>query len=326
VIAPRGLWTFGVIETLDGLAAIGVRRGGETCWFAWHDTTVEQKRPARIAIATRTRGERWIDDVRMFVYDIHRELDRGPWLRYVHGPAPFDDASIGTSLVVGSDAKCELRILDMRLSRRHCTFGLGDRLDWLVEDASSTSGTFHNGQHVRAATVLRDRDRVRIGGTELEVMFDFRPRPRDRDSWRDDSRWRALFLETQLFPSCVPRGDPVSAAADALFARLGGLRAGEVEWRRDAFRAIDARWVFATPDEAEVFFDATLERGTPGFEPEIAPIVGDACARTGRGAAHAQLIRVGRVVAQLWNQGEFHGWTLDDIAARVVTRIEVAGF
>jgi hypothetical protein len=31
------------------------------------------------------------------------------------------------------------------------------------------------------------------------------------------------------------------------------------------------------------------------------------------------------VVAQLWNQGEFHGWSLDDIAARIVTRIATAG-
>src|SRR5262249_51327882 len=161
------------------------------------------------------RGERWIDDVRMFVYDIHRELDRGPWLRYLHGPSPFDDTSIGTSLVVGSDAKCDLRILDMRVSRRQCVFGLGERLEWLVEDANSPAGTFHNGQHIRGATVLRDRDRVGVGATQIEVMFDYRPRSRDRDGWRDDHNWRRLFLESQLFPSCVPRGDPVSAAADA---------------------------------------------------------------------------------------------------------------
>src|SRR5438067_1110219 len=135
VLAPRGVWTFGVIDTPAGLAAIAVRRGGDTCWFAWHGTSVEQLRPAHIAIATRTRGQRWIDDVRMLVYDIHRELDRGPWLRYVRGPAPFDDTSIGSSIVIGRDGSCELRLLDILLSRRHAVFGLGERLEWLVDDA-----------------------------------------------------------------------------------------------------------------------------------------------------------------------------------------------
>ena len=242
----------------------------------------------------------------------------------MHGPAPFDDAAVGTALTIGRDPACELHLLDTLVSKRHCAFAIAEGYTWQIEDAGSMSGTYVNGLRVRTAA-LADRDRIRIGATEIEVMFDYRPHARHPDGWRDDDRWRALFLESRLFSGCLPRGDPASAAADALFARLGGLRAGEVDWQRDAFRAKDSRWVFATRDEAEVFFDALLERGTPGFEPEVAPVVGDACARSGRGDARSQLVRAGRVVAQLWNQGDFHGRSLDDVVARIVTRIVATG-
>jgi hypothetical protein len=320
VVAPRGIWWFGVIDDPAGLAGIAHRAGDRPCWFTWRGNAIEEVGANHAVLAIRTRAARWIDDVNRFVREIRREVDRGPWLRFTRGPAPFDDTSIGTTLAVGRDVSNNLCLLDRLVSKRHCVFEIGEGYTWQLRDGGSVGGSYVNGHRAGVAT-LRDRDRVRIGQTEIEVMFDHRPRPRAPDAWRDDDSWRALFLDSQMFPATGPRGDATSAAVDADFTRLAGLRTGVVEWQRDAFRAVDARWLFATRDEAEVFFDRLLERDTAGFEHALAPLVGDACVHLGRGDDHAVMVRAGRVVAQLRTHGEIHRWTFDEVAARMLTRI-----
>lgn len=64
-------------------------------------------------------------------------------------------------IVVGRDAKCQMRIEDTSVSRRHAEFvRFGD--GYMVRDLGSTNGTFVNGNPV-SEHVLQADDRIKIG-------------------------------------------------------------------------------------------------------------------------------------------------------------------
>jgi hypothetical protein len=73
---------------------------------------------------------------------------------------------IGPGLVLGRALACDITIEDSYASGRHAR--LYDRDGHVyIEDLNSTNGTYVNGARVSTQQLLRPRDTVRIGDTEL---------------------------------------------------------------------------------------------------------------------------------------------------------------
>jgi hypothetical protein len=76
---------------------------------------------------------------------------------------PLDDN--GTT--VGREATNDVCVDDDKVSRQHAIVQRTGAAGWRITDLDSTNGTFVNDQRVRADRPLRDRDRIRLGDTEL---------------------------------------------------------------------------------------------------------------------------------------------------------------
>jgi hypothetical protein len=73
-------------------------------------------------------------------------------------------------IVLGRTIRADVMLKDdPRISSEHCRVENDGKVAF-IKDLNSTNGTFLNGQRVRDAT-LNHQDKIRIGGTELEVLF-----------------------------------------------------------------------------------------------------------------------------------------------------------
>jgi pSer/pThr/pTyr-binding forkhead associated (FHA) protein len=70
-------------------------------------------------------------------------------------------------MTLGRSSSSGLRIDDDKVSRQHALVQRTGTAAWRITDLDSTNGTFVNDHPIRADHPLRDRDRIRIGGTEL---------------------------------------------------------------------------------------------------------------------------------------------------------------
>ena len=75
---------------------------------------------------------------------------------------------MATSMVVGRDAGCEVRLEDTYASQQHARL-FAKNNSWFVEDLGSTNGTFVNDQKLAAPALVQPGDRIRIGTTVLEL-------------------------------------------------------------------------------------------------------------------------------------------------------------
>jgi FHA domain-containing protein len=73
----------------------------------------------------------------------------------------------GAETTVGRATTNDVCIDDDKVSRQHAIVRRTGNAGWRVTDLDSTNGTFVNDQRVRADRPLRDRDRIRVGDTEL---------------------------------------------------------------------------------------------------------------------------------------------------------------
>jgi serine phosphatase RsbU (regulator of sigma subunit) len=76
-------------------------------------------------------------------------------------PLPFKQTSIGRA------KDSDLPIDDSRTSRHHCAILYANN-QFFLEDTQSTHGTYLNRRKVQGRKILRDGDRISIGGTELQ--------------------------------------------------------------------------------------------------------------------------------------------------------------
>lgn len=369
-IAPRPPWRIALVELPRSTIALAMR-SDEGRWFEWRDATVVEhpRAGARRELGPAPkRSGRWSEDARAFVDAILADVDKGPWLRWLSGPAPFDDVSIHVATVMGRHVDCDVVVLDRLLSKEHLSFDFkiareASRRDLIfgaphseptpqemrhatsnvwIRDHRSLNGTHLRDARERSGSAgsrstaegqcearidgqrpVQDGDIYRAANTEFTVSMSRPPRwPRANDgAWRDDAVWSSLFLDALIVRDLDDAPPP---PPEPLFARLGGLREGSRGWHRGGKAAHDTRWLLGSCDEAEVFFDALVERGAPGLETVPAPLVGDACMRwtnRGEGPEDLVLVRVGRMVARLYVRTAWFGWSIDDLAARVVTRV-----
>ncbi len=105
------------------------------------------------AVRSSVAAERRVDGARL-------ELWRGTEFA---GAFPLADAET----TLGRAASNRVCIDDDKVSRLHAIVSRAGDAGWRITDLDSTNGTFVNDQRVRSDRPLRDRDRIRVGDTEL---------------------------------------------------------------------------------------------------------------------------------------------------------------
>lgn len=86
----------------------------------------------------------------------------------VEGPDAGREVRVGGDLVVGRGEAAELVLGDPSVSRRHALIR-ADGTTAVVEDLGSSNGTYVNDEPVTQPRRVTDGDRVRLGGSALEV-------------------------------------------------------------------------------------------------------------------------------------------------------------
>ncbi len=105
--------------------------------------------------------------------DVRLDAVELPAIRlFLHSPSGHKaECSVGlTPAVVGSDAECDLRTDDQRVSRRHLEIAQTPR-GILLRDLDSKNGTFVDRVRVRSAFVDGSHD-ITLGSTKLRLHFD----------------------------------------------------------------------------------------------------------------------------------------------------------
>ncbi len=69
---------------------------------------------------------------------------------------------------LGRGSQCQVRILDLKLSRQHCAFEHGEQ-GWVIVDLASTNGCSVDGERVSGTRPLRTGSLVSAGTTSLTV-------------------------------------------------------------------------------------------------------------------------------------------------------------
>jgi pSer/pThr/pTyr-binding forkhead associated (FHA) protein len=76
----------------------------------------------------------------------------------------------GRRYYIGRGSTCEVRILDLKLSRKHCAVEFGDGA-WRVVDLLSTNGCRLNGEQIVGTIPLAHGNLIEAGQTTLKVML-----------------------------------------------------------------------------------------------------------------------------------------------------------
>lgn len=91
-------------------------------------------------------------------------------LQYTRSDGEVDTYHLksGRRYNVGRGSSCEVRILDMRLSRKHCAFEcIND--DWLVCDLGSTNGCKIKEERIETSVAVSSQTTVTLGSVEIFV-------------------------------------------------------------------------------------------------------------------------------------------------------------
>jgi predicted component of type VI protein secretion system len=91
--------------------------------------------------------------------------------RWLEPSAALPLVPLGADLVLGRDARCEVHVDDPTVSRRHAALRWCEGV-WMLEDLSSTNGTWVNGRRVRTSAPVRPGDVVQLGETQLRLGYD----------------------------------------------------------------------------------------------------------------------------------------------------------
>lgn len=79
-----------------------------------------------------------------------------------------------SSLLIGREPSCQLRVPSNSVSRRHCEITIeGDKAT--LRDLNSRNGTYHNEQRIEQPQVLEPGDRIAIGSVVFTVQINGEP-------------------------------------------------------------------------------------------------------------------------------------------------------
>lgn len=92
----------------------------------------------------------------------------GGWLVALSGEQSGADFRLKRGRnVLGKGAQCDVAVKDAHASDRHAALEIRESGEAVLEDLGSRHGTFVEGHRLEGRCLLRDGERVRIGGTEL---------------------------------------------------------------------------------------------------------------------------------------------------------------
>jgi pSer/pThr/pTyr-binding forkhead associated (FHA) protein len=115
---------------------------------------------------------------------------------------------VGSSMVIGRGANCDLVIRDLAASRRHLEIrNLNGHFE--ARDLDSSNGTLVNGRPIRACE-LADGDDIRIGTTSLTFVIDREPRRAPAG--------KTVFLSTVVDQTGREKAPPSSRSKELLEA------------------------------------------------------------------------------------------------------------
>jgi Inner membrane component of T3SS, cytoplasmic domain len=147
---------------------------------------------------------------------------------------------------IGRGSACEVRILDLKLSRKHCALEFGDH-GWQAVDLMSTNGCTLNGEQIVGNIPVKTGSVIEAGQTKLTVAGIFDPategepadqssRPAKTDGDADHDHTETTAPEPELEQEPLPEG-PSNAAANAAANRSNHW---EPEPNSDALNKTDA--------------------------------------------------------------------------------------
>lgn len=121
---------------------------------------------------------------------------------------------------LGRGSSCEIRILDLKLSRKHCVIEFSDGA-WRIEDLCSTNGCLVDGQQIVGNAALRTGTRIEAGTTALAVAALLAP--------DGDEPAGASSGEHAIEPAPVPVQTPVAPVPAASAAPAPAVEAPVVQ-------------------------------------------------------------------------------------------------
>ena len=136
----------------------------------------------------------------------------------------------GRRFHIGRGSVCEIRILDLKLSRKHCALEHGDK-GWQVIDLMSTNGCMLNGEQIVGNIPVEVGSVLEAGQTKLTVAAIFDPQSeevptvaaarsarKEPDADHDHTETTAPEPEPELEQELLPDGPsnaPAKAASNA---------------------------------------------------------------------------------------------------------------
>jgi DNA-binding winged helix-turn-helix (wHTH) protein len=153
------------------------------CKLLWPNTFVVEANlsnlvgEVRAALDDNSRQPKFVRTVHGFGYafsegpqseDVAIQRSRGALFRLVwdQGRATFGDGEH----VLGRDPALEVCLESSSVSRRHARVHIADGVA-MLEDLGSKNGTFVNGQKIKTAVRLSDRDQIAVGEVRLRFRI-----------------------------------------------------------------------------------------------------------------------------------------------------------
>ncbi len=83
-----------------------------------------------------------------------------------------ETSEIQSPLILGRSRSCDITVDDDRISRQHTLIQRDSSGNWWILDQGSTNGTFLNFKQISQAVILKDGDRIQVGGKEYFFYSD----------------------------------------------------------------------------------------------------------------------------------------------------------
>jgi pSer/pThr/pTyr-binding forkhead associated (FHA) protein len=131
------------------------------------------------------------------MFELH--LERLPTTDLLDKNEPTCRAISRFPCMLGRHARCDERIDDLMVSRKHCRFILRDNWVW-VEDLGSRNGTVLNGDRLTRALPLADGDVLRLGHVSFRVRVQD-PAAASHESTLDESKSAEINRQAAQSPA-----------------------------------------------------------------------------------------------------------------------------
>jgi pSer/pThr/pTyr-binding forkhead associated (FHA) protein len=149
----------------------------------------------------------------------------------------------GRRYTLGRGSSCEVRILDLKLSRAHCAVEYANG-EWRVLDLGSTNGCKVDGDLIAGSAILKHGTRIDIGATTLTVLNIL-----GDDEVEDDeaAATAVTTIEPGTGATVKPAARPANETTSATVRPANRTPAPQTETKAASLSALEARPAGETP-------------------------------------------------------------------------------